>query len=413
MDSSGNSHPNTKWLILTLSALTAAVTVAAPSMGISVLFKEISTDLNLDLVQVGLVWSIGSLPAILTALLSGALIDRLGPRRVMLFGIIWVGLTGALRGLAGDFGSLLIVVLLAGLLSPLVTMTAYKVNGMWFPPQQLGLANGIFSMGMALGFMLGSFFTATLLSPWLGGWRHVMFFFGALALLICIPWAFTPAAPLGSQSTPFQSQGVSFRRTFSQLVRLKNLWLVGFAMLGYSGSIQGILGYLPLHLRNLGWTPVSADGAQTLFHAMSLAFVVPITFLSDRLRVRKGVLLVTIGLTLLGTGLLIFAGGWPVWIAVILMGLGRDASMALLFTMGIQTKGVGAAYAGTATGFVSFFSYIGSLIASPIGNSLADFGPGVPFIFWAALIGLAIASVTLIRPALLSRSTPEPNPSTP
>ena len=41
---------------------------------------------------------------------------------------LWVGLTGALRGLAGDFGSLLSVVLLAGVLSPLVTMTAYKVK---------------------------------------------------------------------------------------------------------------------------------------------------------------------------------------------------------------------------------------------------------------------------------------------
>lgn len=402
MDTSPERLANTRWYILTLSALTAAFTVAAPSMGLSVLFKEISSELQLDLVQVGLVWSIGSLPAIFTALVSGAVIDRLGPKRVLLFGVATVGLTGALRGLAGDFASLLVIILITGALTPLVTMTAYKINGMWFPSGQLGLANGIFSMGMALGFMLGSFFSATWLSPLLGGWRHVMFFFGGLAWIFCIPWAFTPPAPANPGIASHAGQPTPFWHTLSQLVRLKNLWLVGLAMLGYSGSIQGILGYLPLHLRTAGWPPVSADGAQTLFHAMSLACVVPISFLSDRLGNRKNVLLVTIGLTLLGTGLLIFADNWLVWVAVILMGIGRDATMALLFTMGIQTRGVGGAYAGTATGFVSFFSFIGALIASPIGNSLAGFNPGAPFAFWSALIAAAITSLLLHRVAVIS-----------
>lgn len=393
-----SQHPaSLRWVILALSALTAAMTVAAPSMSLSVLFKEISTDLHLNLVQVGMVWSIGSLPAILTALLSGTFIDRFGPRRIIIIGVLAIGAAGALRGLAVDFTSLLLSIMLLGSLHPLITMAAYKINGMWFPPNQLGLANGIFSMGMALGFMLGSFFSATLLSPWLGGWRQVMFFFGALAWLFCLPWLFTPPGPRSAAPAGVQDTSLSARGAFGQLLRLRGLWLVGIAMLGYSGSIQGMLGYLPLHLREIGWSAVNADGAQTLFHAMSMAFVVPIAFLSDRIRQRRELMLVILAVTLAAMTVLIFAGGWTVWAAVILIGIGRDASMALLFTMGIQTRGVGIHLAGTATGMVSFFSYIGSLLASPIGNSLAEVNPGAPFGFWAAMIALSFLSLLMIR----------------
>lgn len=386
-----------KWWILILSALTATFTVAAPSMGLSVMFKEISTDLNLDLVQIGLVWSIGSLPAILTAILGGAVADRLGPRRVIVTGIALTGVIGALRGWAGDFASLLTIILFLGALTPLITMTAYKINGMWFPPHQLGLANGIFSMGMALGFMLGAFFSANLISPWLGGWRNTFFFFGGLAILFAIPWTIIPITPPASPTSQPEKHQQSFWQGVRQIYRNSNMWLVGIAMLGYSGAIQGLLGYLPLHLRDAGWTGINADGAQTLFHAMSLVFVIPITFLSDRLGTRKNLLLVTLCLTVAGASVLIFSQSWPVWLAVILAGVGRDATMALLFTMGIQMKGVGAAYAGSASGFVSLFSFVGALLASPIGNSLAGTSAGLPFAFWAGMAALALISLALVK----------------
>jgi len=61
-----NQQSNYKWYILTLVVLTNMFVVAMPAMGMSVLAKEISQDLSLNLVQVGVVWGVGSLPAILT-----------------------------------------------------------------------------------------------------------------------------------------------------------------------------------------------------------------------------------------------------------------------------------------------------------------------------------------------------------
>lgn len=397
MQNSIENNQNTKWFILFLTALTATVASSAPSAALSVLFKEISTDLNLDLVQVGLVWSIGSLPAVLTSFLGGAVIDRFGPKKITLISLFLLALTGASRGLSSGFSTLLASILLMGAIAPMSIMASYKINGIWFPSRQLGMANGVFSMGMAAGFMLGSLISATTLSPWLGGWRQVMFFYGGLTLLLLIPWLFVPSNQPVNIPKAFQSARISIKSAFSQVLKFRNLWLLGLSLFGYSGAIQGILGYLPLYLREMNWTPIQADGAPTLFHAMSLAFVVPVSLLSDRSRIRKPWLLATLSLSLIGATMLTIADGWLVWLAVFLMGMGRDATMALLLTYAIETEGVGASLAGTATGFVILFSNIGALFSSPIGNSLAEGGASLPFAFWAGLLTFGLICIGLIR----------------
>ena len=84
-----------KWYILTLSILTNMFVVAIPAMGMSVLAKEIAQDLHLSLVQVGIVWGIGSLPAIFISLFSGVVGDKVGPKRVLIVSSLLGGLLGA------------------------------------------------------------------------------------------------------------------------------------------------------------------------------------------------------------------------------------------------------------------------------------------------------------------------------
>jgi cyanate permease len=387
---------NYKWYILMLAGLTNALAVAAPSLSLPVLFKEISGDLNLDLVQIGVIWGIGSLPGILTALLAGSIGDRFGPRRIILVGTLLVGLTGCLRGLAYDYVSFGGTVFLFGSLTPMITMNGIKTCGVWFPKQQLGLANGVLSMGMALGFLSGTLISATVLSPWLGGWRHVMFFYGFLAILLSIPWYFTPSRPDNSQQLDRQVASVPMHQVLVQVASLRNIWLLGLALFGISGCIQGALGYLPLYLRQSGWSVVNADGASATFHAASLLFVLPIALWSDKLGSRKKMLIIMSLMFMVGVGMLSILEGALIWGCVILAGMVRDGFMAIFITMILETKGVGPAFAGTATGFVMIFSGIGNLIAPPLGNKLAEFSPGLPFVVWAgfAIVGTFFISLT-------------------
>lgn len=398
-----NKHPNYKWYILTLCALTSTFVIGVPAVSLAVLFKEIIADLHLDLFQVGLIWSIGSLPAIFTSPLSGAAIDRFGPKRVMLVGVFLVALTAGLRGVATGFAGLVGIIILVGGLVPLVINSSYKMCSVWFPPQQLGQANSILMMGMGLGSLLGALLSATVISPWLGGWRAVMFFYGVLAALFCIPWAFTRPAPISSEEKTEKTAAIPMRQALTHIAKLSNIWLLGITLLAISGCIQGLSGYLSLYLKNLGWPAVQADGALSLLNATGLIFILPIGWVSDRLRERKKILYGVLILIALGTGLLSIANGWLVWAAIILIGMVNSGASALLLALVIETDGVGPIYAGTAVGFVMFFFQLGNFLSPPIGNKLADFAPGLPFAFWAGLVVMGIFSL------IFAKSTPQPN----
>ena len=403
-----NENSAYKWYLLSLVVLTNMLVVAIPSMAMSVLAKEISQDLHLDLVQVGIVWGVGALPGIVTGLLGGAIGDKIGPKRILVAGCLLAGLVGAARGLAFDFFSMVVVVILGGALAPVIVMNGMKTCGLWFPARQLGLANGLISMGMALGFLLGSLLSATVLSPLLGGWRNVMILYGLAGAALALPWFFTRTRQLDSQTAGPQ---FSIRQTVAHVARLKDIWLLGLLLFGVGGAIQGVLGYLPLYLRNVGWEPLRADGTLSAFHTISMIFVLPIAILSDRLHSRKSLLLVAGLMAALGMGLLTFAQGALVWTAVLIAGFVRDGFMAIYMTMVIETEGVGPSYAGTATGFATGISGLGMVIAPPLGNSLAAWSPGAPFALWSALALAGLVCLVLVKstqrklePALVAES---------
>jgi MFS family permease len=387
------NRPTDRWYVLILAALTHTFVVAMPVMCMPVLFKEISQDLGLSLVQVGAVWGVGSLSGMFTGLVGGSLGDRFGIKRTLSTACLLAGLTGALRGLSGDFVTLTATAFLFGLLPPAVPPNIHKTCGIWFPGRRLGLANGVVSAGMALGFMAGSMMSATVLSPWLGGWRNVLFLYGAISVVISMLWLLTGSeiAPKGDEHT------ASLGQALSHVVGLRNVWFLGLVLLGIGGCLQGVLGYLPLHLREIGWAGASADGALAAFHGISLVFTIPLAFLSDRLGSRKPILVAATSMTIVGVGLLSIAEGTLVWASVALAGIVRDGFMAIFMTMVMETKGVGAQHAGTAMGMVMVFYRLGGLLSPPLGNSLAAINLGLPFIFWAALAAVALFGFYFVK----------------
>jgi NNP family nitrate/nitrite transporter-like MFS transporter len=388
---------NYKWYMLTLAALTHTFVVAMPSMCIPVLFKEISEDLGLSLVQIGAVWGMGSLTGIFTGLVGGSVGDRYGTKRTLTIACLLAGIACALRGLSTDFVTLSATILLYGLLTPAIPMNVHKVCAIWFSEQRLGLANGVVSAGMSLGFVAGSMISATVLSPLLGGWRNVLFLYGAISVGISVPWALIRAAPGESRSSTGDEGTVSVRQALSQVVRIRNVWLLGLVIMGVGGCIQGMLGYLPLYLREIGWSAAGADGALAAFHGISLLFTIPIALLSDRLGSRKAFLATATLMTTVGTGLLSIASGPMVWVSVIIAGIFRDGFMAIFMTTIIELEGVGAAYAGTAMGFVMIFSRLGGLISPPLGNSLAEIDLSLPFVYWAYIAAVALLGFYFVK----------------
>lgn len=386
-----------RWYILTLAALTHTLVVGMPMMSLPVLFDEIAAELSLNLVQVGYVWGASSLLGVAMSLTGGVIGDRIGARRMLVAACLLSGLAGATRAFAGSYATLTATVLLAGLFPMATPMNVHKTCGVWFSGPRLGMANGVVSAGMALGFLLGSLVSATLLSPLLGGWRNVLLFYAALAVIFSLLWAFTQPQPTPNGPDTAPAARPTLRDALLRVARLRNVWLLALAMFGIGGAIQGSLGYLPLYLRNRGWEPGAADGALASFHFASLLFTLPIALLSDKLGARRPILLLATLTLAVGFGLLSWAQGLLVWIAVICAGVMRDGYMATMMTLIIELRGVGPALAGTATGLIMAVARLGSVVAPPFGNSLESFGPGAPFLLWTGLALIGLAALSAVR----------------
>ena len=378
-----------KWYILAMGTATHIFVAAMPRLGMPVLFKEISDDLNLSLVQVGMIWGMVGLSALFTAFAFGLIGDRYGVRLTLGVACLLQGMTGALRGLSGSFTSLAIYMFLFGLFSVPLAITTHKAAGEWFSGRQLGLANGILAAGMGFGSAAGSMINATALSPLLGGWRNVMFVYGAVAVVVGFLWLQTKHSP--TQSAASHSTGtVSFRQALLHVTGIRDVWLFALTTMCLSGCTNGLVGYLPLHLRESGWTPVSADGTLAALSTASVVGVVPLSSLSDRIGLRKVVMYPAIMMAVIGIGLLSVFGGAIVWLSVILVGIVREAYFAFLITMIMETEGVGAIYSGTALGLYSTLAGLGSFFAPTLGNGLAIINPSFAFIFWSALAVVAL-----------------------
>ena len=364
-------------------------------MAMPVLFAEMSEELRLSLVQIGAIWGTVSFAGLFAGLAGGMLGDRFGTKRTLAVACVALGIAGASRGLANGIVSLGITVFLSGLVSAAIPMNLHKVCAYWFPGRRLGIANAVISGGMALGFMTGSLVSSSVLSPWLGGWRNVLFFYGAIAALVGIPWALTRVSPTEKRRLGRTTGTPGILHALSHVARLRDVWVLGIALLGVGGGVQGLLGYLPLYLRGIGWEAVRADAALAGFHAISLLAVFPLAVLANRLSSKVKLLVAAALVSAVGIGLLSIIDGAVIWAAVLIAGMVRDGYMGVFMTTVTELDGVGATYAGTALGLAMTLSRVGGLIAPPLGNSLASYNPRLPFVLWAgmALLGLVVLAL--------------------
>jgi MFS family permease len=388
---------NYRWYILGLSVATGTFVATIPFSCMPVLFKEISEDLGLSLVQIGTVWGMANLAGIFVSVIGGALSDRFGVKHLISVCCLLVGVTGALRGLSYSFITLSITVFLNGIVRLIVPISVTKTIGMWFQGRNLGTAMGISAVGMGLGLMLGPMISATILSPLLGGWRGVMVLYGAVSVSVGVLWSLFGKEPGQTDTTAGSSGVVPLRQALSRLVNIKALWLLGFTIMFRSGGIMGVTGYLPLYLRDQGWEPAYADGALASFYGVSALCVVPLSSLSDRLGSRKAILFPALIVTLICFGLLPLVDGSPVWVLMILSGIFMDGFMAVSVTMLFETEGVGPRDFGTAMGMILTLGQIGTVFSPALGNSFATLNPGLPFAFWAAFSAVALFTLTPIK----------------
>ncbi len=388
IDPSERQNSGYRWVILTLVTLSGFLVMGFPTTGLSAMFSEIADSLGLDLIEIGVIWGIGTGMGIFTSLLGGAFIDAFGTRRMLVLLCLATGIFGALRGVAVDFYSLFIFSFLFGMVQPILPMNFVKLNREWFASRQLGFASGVMSAGFATGLMLGSRLSATVLSPLLGGWRAVLIFLGVCAIVMAVIWALLHP-PTDRPPTERSAKGLNLREVLANLryvTRFRELWVIALSVFGVLGLMRGLVGYVPTYLREIGWGAIEADSAITIFFFCSLIGVVPISHLSDRLGNRRLVMAFGTSMMTLGTLLMFLVGDnfWGVMLAMALAGFTFDSFMALKGASITEVDGLQIALVGSALGFGGMLQNIGSTITPPLGNTLSTVALNTPFLLWAA-----------------------------
>lgn len=389
------SNKNTgKWTVLILGVITHVFVCGLQIMCLPVLFKEIADELGLNLVQVGSIWGMLPMAALLTNLIGGIAIDKFGVKRFLIAACFLSGISGAVRGLSGDFTVLIITSLVSFIFIQMVPVCVHTIASQWFDRSQRGLAQGVMSAGMGFGFTIGSMISATVISPLIGGWRNVLFLYGLIAVIVSFTWIMLrgPKAQIRSATS---EHSVSFLKLLVEVSSIRGVWVLGLILLGYSACMQGTLGYLPLFLRNSGWSTAAADGVLSLYNLAGAFGAVLLSYLSDRMGTRHGIVGAILLVTTVCTALLFFVNGAVIWLLAVLLGIGRDAMFAICNAMNFELKEVNPDKSGTALGLQGSISRPGSIVSPPLGNMLAGISGGLPFLFWAAFAGFSFIFLLL------------------
>lgn len=386
---------NYRWVMLLLCALTPLCVVTLPNMSLPPLFATIGQELSLSLVEIGMVWGMGSFTGIFFALIGGTLGDRFGTRATLFMTCFLTGLFGLARGFAVDFTTLLLATLLLGIFQAIIPIMLFKLARQWFPTEQLGMASGVISAGFAGGLMLGPLLSTSVILPTLGGWRQVLIFYGFIAIAVSLAWLIVH--PVETRSTADHRSHMSLGSSLRHVIRLRNLWILGIGGLGINACFQGFSGYLPTYLKSIGWQNLDADRALAAFFVTSLTAVIPLSILSERLRLRHGFLIFAALVLAIGIGLLGFVESAMIVLVIAATGFVFDSFMALLNASVLEVDGVSSLYAGTAIGFATTIRNLGGTFSPAIGNSLTVYGLNTPFLFWGGMGLFAVIMFTALR----------------
>lgn len=386
-----------RWYMLSLSTATMMLVLSMPGSAMPVLFPQIAADLHLSLVQVGAIWGIIPLAGVVVGLFGGMAADVRGTRTVIAAACLACGVAGAARGLAGGFVALAACTLLLGAAGSSVPNNVHKTASQWFSLRAFGKANSVISMGVAAGGMIGSLVSAAVLAPLLGGWRQVMYFYAAIAVVFGVLWFLSPRRAAAERESRSSWSFRDFRATLTTVVPVRAFWILTAASVCYGAYYMGFTGYLPTYLTDHGWSTASSGAAAAAFQAASMVAVIPLTLLAERFHLRRGFMAAAGVLAVTGLIVISLTTGPLVWPMVVLMGLFHDTFMTISITMVVQTAGIGPALAGTALGIMISLGRVGGFVSPPLGNSLAALGSGVPFLFWAACAAAMLVLLTRMR----------------
>ncbi len=322
--------------------------------------------------------------------LAGWLIDRYGPRRLMMLGIVLAGV--ALVGLS--HASALWIFYFFYVFNALGyvfggPLPCQVLISRWFDKNR-GKAMGIAYLGIGAGGAIVPLLATNLEKNF--GWQNALTILGLLIVVIALPLAFFIKDPAKAKplETIKKEPPVSMKTIFGN----RNFYLLAFGSMCSIGAVGGMMQHLKLYLRDLDFTQAHAAGIMSAVLFSSLAGRVIMGWLADLLN-RKYVMILIYCIVAFAIMLLVlppFEGKIYLFAIIFGIGLGGDYMIIPLMAgdlFGVKALGRTMGIILVADGIAeSFFPVLVGYLYNDAAKSYA--------IGFSVLIAVALAGVLLV-----------------
>ncbi|MBI4526245.1 MAG: MFS transporter [Deltaproteobacteria bacterium] len=411
------------WVIIGLSFLTN-LTAAGIRSAPSVLIHPLEAEFGWSRTAIASAASLNLLLYGLAAPLGGWLIDRVGPRRVVLGSLaaIAVGVTGTV--LVQELWQLIVLWgIVLGIATGLTPSLGPSVASRWFIGRR-GLALGVLINANAAGQVI---FLPLLMAVIVSrGWRNaLMIIVGAAVILIPAILLWMRDAPADVGLEPYGSGTASVSRerrspyanrgfqpisasSLSEVFRTANFWLLSACFFVCGVTANGLIGtHLIPHAIERGIPQVTAAAAVGLMGGASFIGTTLAGWLVDRVDARK---VLSLAYALRGSSLFILpyvSEPWGLFVFAVLYGLDWFATGPA--TTAILAQNYGHERVGTLFGLVFVFHQLGGALAAVGGGWVhMQFGDYQYAFLAGAVMGLMAACM-----ALMIRATGRAAPAIP
>jgi cyanate permease len=358
------------------------------------LVSEISSDLHLTHSQMGTVLGAWQLVYIGSAIPLGILLDRFGTRRAMMFAIVVIAISAALRSVSDGYGSLFMAVAIFGLGGPLISIGAPKLISLWFESKERGLAMGIYMTAPTLGGITGLSLTNSLFMPMFeGDWRRVLLLYAVFIAIASILWWLITSHKDFKAVEANQAASVkeSQKRSFLRLIKIPAFQIVLAMSVGIFFFNHGLNNWLPEILRSKGMSATQAGylAAVPAVFAVMASLIIPRLAIPGRRIWILCILFLACGLS----SLMLQAAPGPILpVALVLQGLARGSAMTLSILVLLDIPEIGSKRAGVAGGIFFSAAEIGGVMGPVSIGILSDMSGG----FSSALYMLTVVSAALL-----------------
>lgn len=360
-------------------------------LNISPIMSLIKQGLNLNFTEIGLVFSIPLAFLAALAWFGGFIADRIGPRRAAGIGSILLGLGNVSRAFSSDILTLAVTTAIIGVGLALCFPNLPKIIRVWFPPNLLGTASGVYGTGIMLGSTAALAATLPLVYPILGTWRGVFLIWGMISLAISALW-WVSMKKNPSEKSPHRNEGAG--KTLLVL-KSRSLWVIAtILLLDNMFYYVEVTGLLPFYTRT-GITTENAAILQSLVALAGVPSIILIPVMSDRFKTRKPFLWVAATISGLSGFALTVTPPQLVPLNPIILGA-TNASIfltCLILPIDLFPGDV----AGTASGLVISIGYAGGLIGPAIAGYLADVTGGFSFVpLFLGTVSLVVVPISIL-----------------